>query len=111
MKFFGKIGFENTTESEPGIWTPTITPRSYYGDVNRNQRRWQINEETINDNLNISNEISILADTYLLENLGSMRWVEYGGEKWKISWINLQYPRVILTLSGLYTEEGQDEQA
>lgn len=105
MRFFGKVGFEDTTETMPGVWEPTITYRDYMGDVNRYQSRWQEQQNSVNDNINISNEISILADGYMLENLGSMKCVEYGGSKWKISWINVQYPRVILTLSGVYTEE------
>ena len=105
MRFFGKIGFENTEETIPGVWEPVIERRDYIGDVVRNQRRWQEHQESINDNLNISNEISILADDYLLENLGKMKFVEFGGSEWKISNISIQYPRVVLTLSGVYNEE------
>ena len=108
MKFFGKVGFEETRETLPGIWEPEVVFREYIGDVTRNQRRWETQKDTINDSLNISNEISILADSYLLENLGAMKCVEYGGTLWKISWVNLQYPRVILTLSNRYNEEASD---
>jgi len=104
MRFFGKIGFEETRETIPGIWEPTVVYKEYIGDVNRNQRRWQEQQNSINDNINVSNEISVLADDYMLKNLGSMKCVEYGGSKWKISWINLQYPRVILTLGDTYNE-------
>ena len=97
MRFFGKIGFEETTETDPGIWEETITERTYQGDVNRNQRRWQEQQESINDKLNISNEISVLADNFMLENLGLMRWVEFNGTKWKISWINIQYLRGLVS--------------
>lgn len=112
-KFYGDIGFVETTETSPGIWEPVVTTRKYFGDVNRNQRRYQENAHSINDNLNISNEISILADDYALENYGSMRWVEFRGVKWKITWINLEYPRIVLTLSGVYNENEEvidDEQ-
>ena len=105
MRFFGIVGFETTVETKPGVWEPVIEEREYQGDVNRNQRRWQDQQNSINDRLNISNEISILADDYMLENLGSMKYVVYGGNKWKITWINMQYPRVILTLSNIYNEE------
>ena len=108
MRFFGNIGFEQTLEVEPGIWEESISKRPYQGDVIRNQRRWQEQQDSINDKINISNEVSVLADDYLLENLGSMRWVEFNGVKWKISWVNLQYPRVVLTLGGVYPEEAGD---
>ena len=110
MRFFGKIGFEETSETSPGIWEPTITYRDYIGDVNRNQRRWQDQNNSINDDVNISNEISVVADSYILENLGSMKCVEFGGAFWKISWINVQYPRVVLTLGGVYTFETPEEE-
>ncbi len=110
-KFYGDIGFVDTVEVSPGIWEEQVTTRKYYGDVTRNQRRYQENAQSVNDNLNISNEISVLGDGYLLENLGRMRWVEFGGAKWKITWINVEYPRIVLTLSGLYNvnEEVEDE--
>lgn len=110
-KFYGNIGFLETKENPPGsgIWEPVTTVRPYYGDVTRNQRRYQENSQSINDNLNISNEISILGDPYAYENFNSMRWVEYGGAKWKISWINIEYPRIILTLSGVYNDFDEDD--
>ena len=103
-KFYGDVGFIETVETEPGIWEPVETPRKYYGDVNRNQRRYQENSQGVNDNLNISNEVSILGDDYAFQNYGNMRWVELRGVKWKITWINLEYPRIVLTLSGMYNE-------
>lgn len=108
-KFFGKIGFSETVETTPGIWEPRITVREYYGDVNRNQRRWQENPDSQNDDLNLSNEISIVGDPYAYDNFNAMKWVEYGGAKWKISWINLQYPRIILTLGGVYNGKDENE--
>lgn len=106
MRFFGKIGFEKTVETLPGVWEPVITCRDYIGDVNRYQRRWEDQQNSVNDSLNLSNEISVVADGYLLENLGSMRFVEFCGSKWKIASITIQQPRVVLTLSDVYTEEG-----
>ena len=108
MKFFGRIGFEETKETLPGVWEADLVFRNYIGNVTRNQRRWETQKDTINDNLNISNEISVLADDYMLENLGTMKCVEFGGCLWKISWINVQRPRVILTLSERYNEEASD---
>lgn len=107
-KFYGDIGFVETVETAAGIWEPVVTSRKYFGDVTRNQRRYQENTQSVNDNLNISNEISILADNYALEHYGSMRWVEFQGVKWKITWINLEYPRIVLTLSGIYNENEVD---
>lgn len=104
-KFYGNIGFLESVETKPGIWEPVETVRQYYGDVNRNQRRYQENTQSSISNLNLSNEISILGDPYAYDHFNAMRWVEYGGAKWRITWISIEYPRIVLTLSGVYNDE------
>lgn len=101
-KFFGEIGYACSVESSPGVWTEEIIERSYYGDVIRNTRRLQPNSEHLNDDINIGNEISILADPYAYQNFHMMRYVEFMGAKWKISNVEVQYPRLRLTIGGLY---------
>ena len=103
-KFYGKIGFAKMAESAPGVWVENITEREYYGDVNRNIRRLQTGMG-LNDDISVSNEISIVADPYVNENFHSMRYVRYMGAKWKISSVDVQYPRLILTLGGEYNEQ------
>lgn len=103
-KFYGDVGFVETTQTSSGIWEPVCTPRKYFGDIVRNQRRYQDNAQGVNDNLNISIEVSILGDDYAYDNYGNIRWVEFRGVKWKVTWINLEYPRITLTLSGIYNE-------
>ena len=100
-KFYGKIGYAETVEIVPGVWTEKITEREYFGDIIRNSRRLQ-NSGNLNDNVTISNEISILSDPYAINNFHSMRYVEFMGAKWKVSDIEVQYPRLLLTLGGLY---------
>ena len=73
-KFYGAIGYAQTVETEPGIWEEVITERNYYGELNRNSRNLQTSGN-VNDNVNISNEISILADPYANEHIYSMRYV------------------------------------
>ena len=100
-KFFGKIGYAETVETTPGVWEEKITEREYFGDLIRNTRSLQSGEQ-LNDNINISNEISIVADPFAYENFHSMRYVEFMNAKWKISSIEVQYPRLILSVGGLY---------
>lgn len=100
-KYYGKIGYAETVETNPGVWTEQITERSYYGDMIRNTRRLQ-SAEQVNDNINISNDLSIIADPYAINNFHAMRYAEFMGAKWKISNVEVQYPRLILTLGGLY---------
>lgn len=100
-KYYGKIGYAETVETNPGVWIEQITERSYYGDMIRNTRRLQ-SAEQVNDNINIANDLSIIADPYAINNFHTMRYAEFMGAKWKISNIEVQYPRLILTLGGLY---------
>lgn len=100
-KFCGMIGFCKTEETRPGIYEEVITERPYYGDLNRNSRRLQSSDK-VNDDINISNEISIIADPYLRENFHTMRYVTFMGAKWKVTNVDVQYPRLSLTLGGLY---------
>lgn len=100
-KFYGKIGYAETLETAPGVWQEQITERDYFGDLNRNTRTAQSSNQ-LNDNINISNEISILADPFANQNFHLMRYVEYMGTKWKITNVEVQYPRLILTVGGVY---------
>lgn len=100
-KFYGKIGYAISEETTPGVWVERIVERSYYGDVIRNIRRLQ-SSENLNDNINVSNEISIVADAFANQNFHSMRYVEYMGTKWKVSSIEVKYPRLILSIGGVY---------
>lgn len=102
-RWAGKVGFETSVETEPGIWEEKINERKYYGDLNRNARRLE-SSNVINDNINISNEISFVADPYAKENFYAIRYVEFMGTKWKVSNIEVQFPRLVLSLGGIYNE-------
>lgn len=100
-KFYGVIGYAETVETKLGVWKEQITEKSYYGELVRNTRRLQTTDQ-LNDNINVANEISIVADPFANENFHSMRYVEFMGAKWKISNVEVQYPRLILTIGGVY---------
>lgn len=106
-KYYGKIGFCVTDESAPGVWAEdTIEERNYYGELTRNTRRLQ-GREYLNDGVNVSNQISILADPYATANFHTMRYAEYMGVKWKVTDVEVQYPRLVLTLGGEYNGGNQ----
>ena len=100
-KFYGVIGYAVTKMTEQGIYEEQIVETEYVGDVIRNTRRFRDGSK-INDDINISNQISIIADPYAANNFHTMRYVVFMGAKWKISEVEVQYPRLILTLGGLY---------
>lgn len=100
-KFCGKIGYAETLETTPGVWTEGIVERKVYGDLIRNTRRLQ-SSGNLNDNITISNELSIVADPYAYQNFHAMRYAEFMGTKWKITSVDVQYPRLILILGDVY---------
>lgn len=102
-KYYGKVGYAETVETRPGVWEEQITEREYYGEVLRNSKRFE-NSESLNDNLNIANSISIVADPFAYQNFHTIRYVEYMGTKWKVSMVDVQYPRLVLTVGGVYAD-------
>lgn len=100
-KFYGPIGYAETVEIRPGVWEEQITERNYYGELVRNVRRME-SSGNLNDNLNIANEISIVADPFAYENFHAMLYIEFMGARWKINSVEVQYPKLILTVGGVY---------
>ena len=103
-KWYGLIGYAETVETEPGLWEETITKKSYYGDIIRNIRKLQASGG-VNDDVNISNQLSIVADPFAITHFHGMRYAELYGSKWKVINVEVQYPRLILDLGGVYNGE------
>lgn len=102
-KFYGAIGFVNTVETSPGIWVEEVEERNYYGDILRIAHRHQVVDK-LNDDVTINNQISIVSDPYAYENFFAMKFVRWMGSPWKITNVEVQRPRLVLTLGGLYNE-------
>lgn len=103
-KWYGKVGYAETVETDPGIWEESFTVREYYGDMYKNTRRLQNSSDGVNPNLTISNQISIVSDPYALQNFHAIRYAEYMGTKWTVESVEVEYPRLILSLGGRYNE-------
>jgi len=102
-KFFGVIGYGDSIEEPPGsgIWVDTISEFPYKGEVVRNTR--QLNQgDKINNDITIANSISIIADPYAVEHFVNIRYVGWSGVLWTVTTVEVQYPRLILTLGGVY---------
>lgn len=101
-KWYGAVGYSFTIETSPGVWSNSDIERNYFGDVIRNTNRWSSDPDSTNDELSINNQISIVADPYAYQNFHYMKFVEFMGTRWKISNVEVKYPRLILTLGGVY---------
>lgn len=103
-KWFGKIGYSMTEEVRPGVWKDNIiVEKDYYGELLRStsSRRENVSQQ-INPDIIITNSISILADPFANENFSHIKYAELMGTKWIVSGVEVQYPRLLLTLGGVY---------
>lgn len=100
-KFCGVIGYGSTTKTSPGVFKELIVEKTVYGDLIKNSRRL-IASEKINDDVSVNNQISIIADPYAKQNFHSIKYVKFLGTAWKVIDVEVQYPRLILTLGGEY---------
>ena len=100
-KFYGKVGYAESVKVGPGVWDESITERNYYGDVLRYVRKSQTADKSTDD-INVDVKISIVSDPYAIDHFHAIRYVEFGGAKWEVPSVEPQYPRIILTLGGLY---------
>lgn len=104
MKYYGSVGFAETKETSTSVWTEVITERKYYGDVLRLISR-VTNGEHLNNNVDVNNQISIVADPYAYENFSNIRYIVWQNSKWKVNSITVNFPRLVLEIGGLYNEE------
>lgn len=105
-KFYAPIGYATQVETIPGVWEEKMQERFYYGDIIRNTRRLESSGH-VNDNINISNEFSIVADPYAIQNFHNMRYIVFSGISWKITNVEVKYPRLILSVGGVDTNGQQ----
>lgn len=102
-KWFGKIGYSETVETSPGIWENQITIREYFGDLMTDRRKRQTTSN-VNDDINLSNTVSIVADPFAVQNCSKMVYAEIMGTLWKITDVEIQYPRLLLSIGGAWNE-------
>lgn len=101
-KFYGAIGFGENVETAPGVNRDIIVEREYYGDILRNSRRWDENQESVNNDLTVVNTFSIVSDAYLGENFFAIRYVRWMGGLWTVQTVEVEPPRLILRLGKVY---------
>lgn len=100
-KYFGFLGISTQVETVPGVYKPEIIDHPVYGDFVRDNRN-NVGSDQVNDNVKINNQISIVMDAYVMENYSSIVYVTYLGAKWRISTVELKYPRLLLSMGEVY---------
>ena len=107
-KYYGPVGFSMEKEVDDGIYKRIIIEHNYTGELVKWISKWQTGDG-INDNLNMSNQISIIADPFAYENFHRIVYVEFLKSKWKVNSVEIQYPRLILTIGGIYNENTRED--
>lgn len=101
-RFYGPIGFApKSVETSPGVWEEIEEARNYYGDMLMTDYRTQPTQD-LNDDLKLSNRVSIVADPFALMNFSQIKYVEWMGTRWKVTNVEVQRPRIILSFGGVY---------
>lgn len=106
-KYYGTIGYVITQETKPGVWEEKKIDKPFFGEQLNTKSKWQTSSH-LNDNIDISMQLSIIADPFAYQNFHSIRYIEYQGCKWHVSAVEIQRPRLILTIGGVYNG-GDDE--
>ena len=102
-KFHGNIGFVNYEETAPDVFAEVTEERLYSGDILRKINRSLSMQQSINDNIVLNNQISIIADPYINEHFPSIKYVVWKGAKWKVTSVDASNPpKFILTLGDIY---------
>lgn len=103
-RFAGMIGYGFSEESPPDSskWVTRITERPCQGNIIRNTSQNQSGEK-VNEDVVLSNSVSIIADEFAIEHFSNIKYVKWDGGFWVVSTIDAtQRPRLILNLGGVY---------
>ena len=100
-KFHGRIGFIKTEETSPGVHEEVVTEKVYKGDLLRDTQNFNSGDK-VNQDVTLGNRISIVADIYAHTNYPYARYVKWNGAYWGVSSIEIKFPRLILSIKGVY---------
>lgn len=109
MKWSGKIGFYVDEEVikdgiGTGIWKPQIVERSYTGNIVRDYRSQENTNDKVNEDVTISNNISVILDRYLDSHICDIKYITFKGVKWKVKGFTINHPRIDISIGGIYNE-------
>lgn len=100
-RFFGKVGYEPPGQLIDDVWTADVVERDYYGDELQALRSLESGDK-VNDDIRLQNRYSIMADAYALEHYSWIKYLVRDGVRWTVTSVEVQRPRLILNLGGVY---------
>lgn len=103
-KFYGPVGFSLSQETSPGVWEEIPVEKNFYGDILKNTVKGNENPGKVNGDITVNNRISIVANPYAAQHFHQIEYVIWQGVKWKVESVDVEMPRLILNLGGIYVE-------
>jgi hypothetical protein len=100
-KFSGLVGYVTQEEQVPGVWSPVEKTAMMKGDVIRLSSTYQDNGK-VNSDMSLNHRVSLIGDAYAFENYFKLKWVDFNGLRVEINSIEMQRPRIIITLGGVW---------
>lgn len=100
-KYAGMIGYESRVETSPGVWSPVITEVKMTGDVLKLSKSSSSNEQ-VNEDIILQNRLSVIAGPYAYENFMNIRYATWLGTRWRVTGVEIERPRLIISLGGPY---------
>ena len=100
-RFSGKLGFVMTRETEEGVWLEEKIEIPIKGTIRSLYVR-NDNNSSVNTNLRLTNEVSVLLNSKIATYLETLKYVVWKGSKWEVQSIGVNYPRLTINLGGLY---------
>ena len=100
-RFSGLVGYVPQQETTPGVWTPVENPRKMKGDIIR-QSSTNASSGNLNDDVTLNHRISLIGDAYAFDNYFNIKWIKIDTMKWKVVNIEIERPRIIISLGGVW---------
>ena len=103
-KYYGHVGYGVNVLIRPGVYSTDPTEREVFGDIFKDT---SLNKkgEGLNDDISLSMKISFIADPFATNNYSQIKYATHMGAKWKVNSIDVQFPRLVLTLGGVYNDQ------
>lgn len=103
-KYYAEIGYAEPgqVQTAPGVWEDVIVEKKLRGDVLRNNRRLNPAPQQANNEITVGVTLSVVADAYAQEHFLAIRYARWVGVLWTVSTVEVESPRLLLTLGGVY---------
>ena len=101
MRYSGKFGYAESTETTPGVMEDVITERDYIGDVVQRTEAFKLADSVL-PQYRTTTSVSVLSDGVLAENYKDLRYISYMGANWSVSSAVYQFPRLIVYIGDRY---------